>query len=218
MGATRIDAVAAYERLIRAAQAGQAAQISALTIERQALLGVGSAADLSIIGEVAMARNVSLSAASAQYELAMGLAALPLVADVFAAGGVSEYTAKSIVREAANLTDHDLTKLDALLAPRISGLSYRKATDMVRRMVIRLDADAARQRVEKKRADQRVDMFPDGDGVATLCVRGPAEQITAAYQALEAWAHGLHSTEPPRRVRRPDFLAQPVGVSSFLAA
>src|SRR5690606_24674198 len=54
-----------------------------------------------------------------------------------------------------------------------------------------LDADAAHQRAERNRADQRVTVEPETDGVAVLSVRGPAEQLTAAHQALETWARGL---------------------------
>ncbi|MET1038018.1 MAG: hypothetical protein ABW075_07065 [Aeromicrobium sp.] len=41
-------------------------------------------------------------------------------------------------------------------------------------------------------------MFPDKDGVATLHVRGPAEQIVAAYKALDDWATGLRATGDSR--------------------
>jgi len=40
----------------------------------------------------------------------------------------------------------------------------------------------------------------------------------AALNTAASLAFGGRGNEPPRRVRRPDFLAQPVGVSSFLAA
>ncbi len=44
----------------------------------------------------------------------------------------------------------------------------------------------------------RVEMRSDPDGTAELWVRGPAEKITAAYQALDTWAVGLRSTGDPR--------------------
>lgn len=78
------------------------------------------------------------------------------------------------------------------------GLTARKAGQAAARAVIRIDADAARTRAERNRADQRVSMFPDTDGVAILQIRGPAEQILAAHQALEATGRGLRAAGDPR--------------------
>ncbi len=48
------------------------------------------------------------------------------------------------------------------------------------------------------RADQRVSMFPDSDGVAHLHARGPAEQILAAYSALDDHARALRAAGDER--------------------
>jgi hypothetical protein len=64
--------------------------------------------------------------------------------------------------------------------------------------VIRIDADAARERAEVNRADQRVSMFPDSDGVAHLHARGPAEQILAAHTALDQHARALRAAGDER--------------------
>lgn len=198
-GASHIDAIVAYERLIRTAQARQAAHITALARIRHRE-GTAGDIDLGVVGEVAMARNVSPRTASAQYHLALGLTSLPHVATAFANGDISEASARAIVRETENLAPDDLTVLDAELAPRLPGLTTGRATDMARRMVIRLDADAARQRAETNRADQRVELCPDTDGVAALWVRGPAEHITAAHQALDRAARSLKAAGDRRRL------------------
>lgn len=193
-GANRIDAIAAYDRVIRSAQARQAGQIAALFAERsqQMTLGRGDAA-LSVIGEVGMARNVSPGAAGSQFTLALGMRDLPQVAGLFVSGVISENTARAVVRESAALGADDLLVLDAELAPRLTGLTATRAARVTRYAVIRIDAEAARTRAEANRADQRVTMFPETDGVATLHVRGPAEQITAAFHALDAWAQAQRS-------------------------
>ena len=198
-GAARIDAIVAYERLIRAAQAGQLAQISALYVERakQIRLGSGDAA-LSVIGEVGMARNVSPGAAGTQFGTALGLAELPQTSAALAAGQISESTARAIVRETDPLARDDRIVLDGEIADALPGLTPGRAARLARHHVIALDAEAAHARAERNRADQRVSLHPEADGVAVLQVRGPAEQLVAAHRALESWAIGLRSTGDPR--------------------
>lgn len=198
-GANRIDAIAAYDRVIRAAQAGQAGQIAALHAERIPMMGLGRGdPSLSVIGEVAMARNISPSAAGTQLALALGLDQLPQVAGLLHTGQISEQAARAVIKESMSLSLDDLIVLDGELAPLLPGLTHVRAAQATARAVIRIDAEAARQRAERNRADCRVGLFPDTDGVAILQVRGPAEQIIAAHDALDAWAQGLRSTGDER--------------------
>ncbi|MCW2829932.1 MAG: endonuclease [Aeromicrobium sp.] len=198
-GAGRIDAIKALDRAIRAAQAEQARQIAALHAERQKIMPLGTGdPSLSVIGEVAMARNISPGAAGSQLALALGMAQMPRVAALFADGSISEPVARAVVRESASLPPDDLTILDGELVDVLPGLTVRRAQDATRREVIRIDAEAARMRAEANRADCRISVFPEPDGVATMLVRGPAEQILAAHQALDSWAQGLRSTGDPR--------------------
>ncbi len=76
-GATRIDAIRELDRAIRAAQAEQVVQVAALLADRTRLMvGTGDPC-LSVIGEVAMARNVGPTAAGSQLSLAIDQAAGP---------------------------------------------------------------------------------------------------------------------------------------------
>jgi hypothetical protein len=77
-------------------------------------------------------------------------------------------------------------------------MTTMQARQAAARIVIAIDAEAAYQRASANRADQRVSVTPDADGVATLHVRGPAEQILAAHKTLDDWATGLRSTGDPR--------------------
>jgi len=196
-GAARVDAVVAYERVIRAAQARQAAQVAALAAERERQM-MPSEAALSVIGEVAMARNVSPSAAGTQYALAMGLSQLPRVAAVFEAGQISEAAARAVVAQTSSLHRDDMVVLDGELAARLPGLTVGRARQAAARAVIGIDAEAARARARAARADQYVSMHAEPDGMAVLAVRGPAEQIVAAHAALDGWARGLRSTGDER--------------------
>ncbi|MDQ3156972.1 MAG: HNH endonuclease [Actinomycetota bacterium] len=186
MGADRIDAIKAFDRVIRSAQAAQARQIAALDAERAARMTLGRGDhSLSVIGEIGMARNISPSAAGSHYGFAVGLARMPQVAAVFAAAKVSEQAARLVVRESTGLDLDQVTRLDKRPACRISGLIARKAGDLARHYAIGIDADAAYQRATANRADRFVSLFSDTDGVAILQVRGPAEQMLAAFNALD---------------------------------
>ena len=198
-GAARIDAIVAYERVIRAAQARQLKQIAALYAERVEQIPFGSADPaLSVIGEVGLARNVSPGAAGTQFGTAVGLAELPRTADALDAGQISESTVRAIVREVDALAADDRIVLDAEIADVLPGLTPGRAARLARHHVIALDADAAHERAERNRADQRVSLHPDVDGVAILQLRGPAEQVVAAHHVLTTWARGLRATGDER--------------------
>ena len=200
-GASRIDAITGLDRLIRAAQAEQLAQIAALHADRLQVMRVSDGDPaLSIIGEVGMARNISPSAAGNQVGLAIALERLPEVKDLFAAGRISELVVRAVVRESTSLTVDDLMVLDGEIASQLPGQTHVQAAQLTARAVIRIDAEAARERAERNRADQRVSMFPDTDGVAILNVRGPAEQILAAYNALDDHARAARAAGDERTI------------------
>jgi len=192
-GSTRIDAIRELDRTIRAAQAEQISQIAALLDERTALMvGTGDPC-LSVIGEVSMARNIGPTAAGAQLELAMGMSRLPQVFTLFASGVISEATARAVARETRGLNVDDDVVADGEIAAKIVGMTATQARQAAARIVIGIDAEAAHQRARRNRADARVSMTPETDGVATLHARGPAEHILAAFKSLDDWATGLRS-------------------------
>jgi hypothetical protein len=198
-GFHRVEAIKALDVVMRAAQAEQAAQVAALYDERVHLMGLGQGdPGLSVIGEVSMARNIGNSAAGTQLGLALGLQRLPRVFDLFRTAVISEATARVVVNETCSLSVDGFPVADAALAEKLPGLTTVRARHAAARIVIGIDAEAARVRAEKNRADARVSLHPDVDAVAILHVRGPAEQIVAAHTALDAWARGLRATGDPR--------------------
>jgi hypothetical protein len=200
-GADRIDAIVALDRLIGVAQAELLAQVVALHQERVEFTGIGRGdPTLSVIGEVGMARNIGPTAAGTQVGLALRLQELPDVKALFAGGQISEPVVRAVINESVSLGPDDLLILDGEIAPLLPGLTPRRAGRLTARAVIRIDADAARARAEQNRADQRVSMFPDTDGIAILQVRGPAEQIVAAHTALDDWARALRGAGDERTV------------------
>lgn len=200
-GANRIDAIVAFDRVQAAAKAGQLAQIAALYADRSAQMRLGSGDPaLSVIGEIAMARNISPSAAGTLFALALGLSRLPRVFGLLETGQITESVARAVVTESDSLGVDDFVILDGEIAHLLPGMTAIKAGQATARAVIRIDADAARVRAERNRADQRVSMFPDTDGVAILNVRGPAEQILAVRTALDDWARALRGAGDQRTV------------------
>lgn len=197
-GGIRVDAIRELDRAIRAAQAEQAVQVAALLDERAMLMvGTGDPC-LSVIGEVSMARTIGPTAAGTQLELAIGLGQLPQVLALFSSGVISEATARAVATECRSLHVDDKVVADGEIAAKIVGMTTRQARDAAARVVIGIDAEAAHERAKRNRADARVSMHPESDGVATMRVRGPAEQILAAFKTLDDWATGLRSTGDPR--------------------
>lgn len=198
-GYQRVEAIKALDRLVRQAQAEQTVQVVELHRERSTMMSLGDGdPGLSVAGDVGMARNIGRGTAGNQLATGLGLARLPQVFALFRAGVIPESVARAVVRETDALDPSDLVIADAEIAPLLPGLTTIRAGRAAAKVVIELDAEAARERATKKRADARVLMRSDPDGVAELWVRGPAEKIVAAYQALDAWAVGLRSTGDPR--------------------
>lgn len=200
MGADRIDAIKALDRSIRAAQAEQARQIAALDRLRASQISLGSGDhSLSVIGELGMVRNISPSAAGTQYGFAVGLARLPKVAGVFAAGGICELTARAIVNEATGLDADQIVLFDEHLDGKLTGLTPRKAANLARATTIGIDADAAYERAKANRSNRFVTLHPDRDGISVLHARGPAEQLLAVYQSLQGTAATAKTTGDGRK-------------------
>lgn len=194
-GGELVDAIVALDRAIAAAQAAQAEYVADL-LDRY---GSGSsAAALATVAEVSLARTIGPTAAGNQLALGLALRDLPLIAERFRDGRLSEPVVRAVVRETAALDADDLILADAELAARLAGLTVRKAGQLAARVVVAMDPEAAHERAETHRRDAYVAVDPLPDGVATLYAVGPAEQIVAAYQALDSWATGARSTGDPR--------------------
>jgi hypothetical protein len=159
-GFDRVEAIVALDRVMRAAQAEQAAQVAALYDERVAVMGLGQGdPGLSVIGEVGMARNIGPTAAGSQLGLALGLKRLPQVFDLFRTDVISEHTARVVVNETCSLSVDDFTVADDALARRLPGLTTARARQAAARVVIGIDAGAARVRAQKARADGRTTIW-----------------------------------------------------------
>lgn len=200
MGASRIDAISGWDRVIRFAQAQQLAEINGLYEDRQRVIGAFREGDpaLQVIGQVSLARTISPGAAGSQFGVAVMLGQLPQVAEALAAGVISEPAVRAICRAASTLSVDDLVVFDAEIGPKLAGLTPRQAGQLAERIAISLDPEAASEHAERRREDVRVDLTPQPDGMAALLVEGPAEHVTALHKSLEGWALGLRSAGDER--------------------
>jgi hypothetical protein len=199
LGASRIDAVAALERVVRVAQARIVEQIDGLYRDRLQHVPVGHGdPSLSVAAEVAMARGVSPATGRSQFALMMALQPMRAVRSAFGAGEISEPVARAIAREIQNLDDHTAEAVDAALESDLTQLTPGKATQLTRELVVTHDVEAARQREIAERAIQYVHHYPEPGGIASLVVRGPAEQLLATHQALQSHADRRRAAGDPR--------------------
>lgn len=203
-GASRIDAITALERVIRAAQGLQLEQINALLDDRNRVVGAFREGDpaLHVIGQVSLARNVSPGAAGSQLGVAIQLAELPNVAGALTSGIISEPTARAICRAVTGLGVDDLAAFDAEIGPQLPGLTPRRAAALAERIVISLDAEAAADLADRRRQDVRVSLTPHPGGIATLMATGPAEELTAAYTKLQDSALASRSDGDDRPIEQ----------------
>ena len=200
LGASRVEAITGWERVMRHAHAEMLKQINGLYRDRTRVIGAFREGDpaLHVIGQLSLARNISPGAAGSQFGVAMQLADLPSVAAALHDGMISEPTVRAICRAVSTLSVDDLVVFDAEIAPKLAGLTPGRAARLAEAIVISLDPDAAAERAERRREDVRVNLTAHTDGVATLTVEGPAEQLVAAHKALEGWALGLRSAGDDR--------------------
>ena len=188
LGALRVDAIQALDRLVAAAQAEQLVQIAALhEAQSGPHLTTGDNA-LSVVGQVSLARTIGADAAGRQLAAAFALTTLPRTGALLREGAVAEPVFRAVARETEALDPADLEVADAEIARRVVGLTARKAADLARSVVLEIDAEAARERAERARSDSYVSTYAERDGVAVLYARGSAEQITAAHEALDRHA------------------------------
>lgn len=129
-GASRIDAIAALERVVRVAQARIVEQVDSLYRDRLTH-DLPGATDhrLWVAAEVAMARNVSPTAGRSSFQLSMGLRLMPHARRAFGDGVISEPTVRAIVREFELVPEDTMRLVDDGLAEHLPGLTPKRAAN-----------------------------------------------------------------------------------------
>lgn len=195
-GADVVDEIAESERRIRREQARQAKLIAALhdmrleAGRRFRLFDSGDTAK-SLIGEIAMARQISASAAANQFSVAVRLQNLPRIHALFADGVVSERVVRAVTAEIVGLVAKDRRTLDEQLAPEVAHMTAKRAGAEARKLVIALDAHAAQDAASTARRDRHVSFHPLPHAMAAIRMNLPAVEAAAVFKALDNLAQGL---------------------------
>lgn len=194
MGGKHIDAIAALERLLRVTQARILEQVDALhTLRTHTAPSLEGDPSLTIAAETALARGMSPTAGRTMLATAVHLRSMPVLRKAFGEGRMSESTAKAVVRVVRDLDVDTVTAVDTALEGQLDGVGPRRAADLARTVVVTHDVEAAAKREKTARAHQYVSYWDDPDGVGTLIVHGPAEQLVGIQQSLQAHADRLRA-------------------------
>ena len=119
---------------------------------------------------------------------------LPRTLDAMRDGQVSEFKARIIEAQTAELSDADVAKADVILAAAGQVKNPAGLRDFARRQVARLDPDAAARRKARARQDAYVRIWQEDSGNAGLCARQmPTADAVIAWQNIERRALDLHA-------------------------
>ncbi len=203
MGADRIDALAALERVRRTTQAAMYEQIISLHDDRTAIdpdwqLRLGAP---SFTAEVALALGVSTATADRMVAAAFTLRHMPATLATLATGQAGERTVAAVCDTLVSVSDEALlASVDRRIAPLLASLTPRRAQHRVKRMLLEADPQAAADRAAKARENgPRVFLEPMDDALAFLGVIGSAEQLTALHAELAGHATRQKAAGDPRR-------------------
>ncbi len=183
----RLDAVVAWERLVRHAHAGLIRCLGAVASE------AGSDSWL-VDSELSAALAWSLATTQNRLNEAHALVRLfPQTLQLLAEGHVSLEQARCVAQLTSGLDDQSAQVVEARVLSRMPGQSAAVTRQAIRRAVLRADPDAAAKRYRYERARRRVELRPEDDGMATLSFYLPADVAQMAMRTL---------TEMAQRVKR----------------
>ncbi|MFN2523566.1 MAG: hypothetical protein ABR614_09700 [Mycobacteriales bacterium] len=153
----------------------------------------------SFVREVAVARRCSDQAAGKEIFLAVALVrSHPRTLSLLQAGLMPEWNAKVLVEECAGSNPGVAALAEAELAERACQLTPSRIRDAVRKIELRVDADAAAARSAKAATARNVRLHADRDDQATLVVSGPALPLVQFFDAVTAAARAVRAAGDPR--------------------
>ena len=165
-------------------------------------------ADEFAADELAFELHLSPQSAAGQMDYAGTVAArLPQTFAALGAGRIHPVHLRIIEDETRVLTDADAARADAVLAGAAPGMSYGELRYAARKLILKLDPEAARKRKEAARGEAHVRRFQEKSGNAGMVARElPSDEILASWQhveqrALDLRAAGMPGTLQELRVR-----------------
>jgi hypothetical protein len=200
----RLDALAARQRLINSLQGDQYADAAELAVEYPH--------DQEFLtAEVALALDTAETAAGALLCAAFALATkLPGTLSALRSGAISSDVAEVMVAATSVLTDPAVTgAVEESVLPAVGGRSREWVRRRVCREVIRLDPANADQRHRIAREERRVSKWAEADGMGSLKVYAPIQDIAAAWEALTGLGNAAKTPGDDRTAdqRRADVFA-----------
>ena len=157
--------------------------------------------------ELASELHMSQQSAAGQMDFAAEVPKrLPKTFAALAAGQIHPVHLRIIEEETRILTDADAAKADTVLAASAPGKTFGELRYAARKLVLKLDPDAARKRKEAAKRDAHVRRFREESGNAGMVARElPSDEVLRVLAAHRAARPGS-----PRR-RRPRLPAGPPG-------
>ena len=158
--------------------------------------------------ELAAELHMSQQSAAGQMDFATEVAKrLPKTFAALGAGQIHPIHLRIIEDETRILSDADAARADAFLAPAAPGMTFGELRYAARKLVLKLDPDAARKRKEAAKREAHVRRFREESGNAGMVARElPSDEVLASWQhveqrALDLRAAGMPGTLQDLRVR-----------------
>ena len=149
--------------------------------------------------ELALELHMSQQSAAGQMDFATEIPKrLPKTFAALAAGQIHPIHLRIIEDETRILTDADAARADAFLARAAPGMTFGELRYAARKLVLKLDPDAARKRKEAAKREAHVRRFREESGNAGMVARElPSDEVLASWQHVEQRALDLRAAGMP---------------------
>ncbi len=145
-----------------------------------------------VADELAVALTLTCRAADKLLGLATGVTRLPAVTAALAAGQIDLSKAGIYALELAELGDEPAAAIAAITIADAARMTTAELGDVLRRLVLAHDPDAARKQRKKAQKDARVETWAENRGTAALAGRDlPPADVLAADKRIDAAARQL---------------------------
>ena len=200
--AVLIERIAAREKRIAREQGLQAGDMAELM--RGASIEAGADETdydherRSVRTELALKLQTSEETCTARIEDAEGIASrLPKTLLAVQAGAITWVKARIILDETMNLTVEQCLQAEDGVLRRAANLTPGNLRRAAKKIVTRIDKDAAKKRATAERRERDVKLGTPRDGMCTLEAYLPVEEAIAAYGVIDTLATANKNTREP---------------------
>ena len=127
---------------------------------------------------------------------------LPATFAALGAGQIHPFQLRIIAEETSVLSDADAAQADQVLAGSVPGMTFGQTRAAARKLVLKLDPEAARKRKEAAKREAHVRRFQEDSGNAGMVARElPSAEVLASWQHVEQRALDLRAAGIPGTLR-----------------